>query len=76
MPAEKPYISRPAAEAFLEAFATALSSPAKNPVVFHPWGMGGVGKSTLTRKLVEQHRDGAQVSEVSFGLTEGIDEPI
>ena len=40
------------------------------------WGIGGVGKSTLTRKVKEAQEDSTKIAEVSFGLTEGIDEPI
>jgi adenylate kinase len=44
--------------------------------VFHVWGIGGVGKSTLTDKLREQHATQADFAAVSFGMTEGIDDPI
>ncbi|WP_348248191.1 tetratricopeptide repeat protein [Leptolyngbya sp. GB1-A1] len=71
-----PYILRPQAEAFLQAFANAVQQPQQSPVVFHIWGVGGVGKTTLTRKLKEAHREKAFTAEVSFGLTEGIDDPI
>lgn len=71
-----PYVSRPEAEAFLAALETALKAPAEHPVVFHVYGIGGVGKSTLTRKVKEAHQDRAKLAEVSFGLTEGIDQPI
>ncbi|PSB64117.1 hypothetical protein C7B61_12615, partial [filamentous cyanobacterium CCP1] len=73
---EAPYISRPQAEKFLQALLFALEQPSQNPVVFHVWGVGGVGKSTLTRKLKTAHESTAQMAEVSFGLTEGIGEPI
>jgi hypothetical protein len=73
---QQPYVSRPEAEEFLDALGKALKSPAESPVVFHVWGIGGVGKSTLTRKVKEIHGDTVTVAEVSFGLTEGIEEPI
>ncbi|MEO0533154.1 MAG: hypothetical protein AAF215_04735 [Cyanobacteria bacterium P01_A01_bin.123] len=72
---QQPYVSRPEAEEFLAALDIALKSPADNPVVFHVWGIGEVGKSTLTRKVKAAHQDTAKIAEVSFGLTEGIDEP-
>jgi tetratricopeptide (TPR) repeat protein len=73
---EQPYVSRPEAEAFLDDLDKALKAPAKSPVVFHGWGIGGVGKSTLTRKVKDAQGDAATIAEVSFGLTEGIEEPI
>ncbi|MBD2462019.1 hypothetical protein H6G89_13270 [Oscillatoria sp. FACHB-1407] len=75
-----PYISRPAAEAFLSAIASALQDPAQSPVVFHVWGTGGVGKSTLLNKLIAEHPEAAipaiDQKPVKFGETEGIDSPI
>ncbi|MGP1374290.1 MAG: hypothetical protein ACTS3T_15775, partial [Almyronema sp.] len=76
MTALAPYVSRPPVEDFLAALAQSLHQPQQNPAVFHVWGIGGVGKSTLTRKAHEAHEKTAKVASVSFGLTEGIDEPI
>ncbi|MBW4459592.1 MAG: tetratricopeptide repeat protein [Nodosilinea sp. WJT8-NPBG4] len=73
---QQPYVSRPEAEEFLAALDTALKAPAINSVVFHVWGIGGVGKSTLTRKVRETFKDTATFADVSFGLTENVDEPI
>ena len=39
----QPYISRKPAEDLEAAFAKALEQPANNPVLFHIWGIGGVG---------------------------------
>jgi tetratricopeptide (TPR) repeat protein len=72
----QPYISRPETEAFLDQLATALQAPQSHPVVFQAWGIGGVGKSTLTRTVQEKYGDSAHSATVSFGLTEGIEEPI
>ncbi|WP_008308549.1 tetratricopeptide repeat protein [Leptolyngbya sp. PCC 6406] len=76
MPNPLPYVSRPEAEAFLAALDAALQAPATSPVVFHVWGIGGVGKSTLTRKASAAQGGAAKTATVSFGLTEGIEEPI
>jgi tetratricopeptide (TPR) repeat protein len=73
---QQPYVSRPEAEDFLAALDAALKSPKDSPTVFNAWGIGGVGKSTLTRKVKEIYETTAKIAEVSFGLTEGIDEPI
>ncbi len=72
----QPYVSRPEVEAFLVALGHAFEEPQSNPVVFHVWGIGGVGKSTLTRRAQETYQGKANFAAVSFGLTEGIDEPI
>jgi len=71
-----PYISRPQTEIFLNLISDALRDPISSPVVFHIWGMGGVGKSTLTRKVRETHQEKAKIAEVLFGLTEKVDEPL
>ena len=76
MAPHSPYISRPEAEAFLDRLAAAVAAPAEHPAVFQVWGIGGVGKSTLTRKVQEIYADTAHLAAVAFGLTEGIDEPI
>ena len=71
-----PYISRQSAEDLQNSFVRALAEPASYPVMFYIWGIGGVGKSTLKRRLAETHRPQADFTEVSFGLTEGINTPI
>ena len=71
-----PYISRQSAEDLQKSFAEALADPASYPVMFYIWGIGGVGKSTLKRRLEETYRQQADFIEVSFGLTEGINTPI
>jgi hypothetical protein len=75
-----PYISRPQAAAFLRSVLQAFDQPAQNPVVYQVWGIGGVGKSKLLRKLIEQSTPlaiplkGGEV--LSFGRTEHINTPI
>ena len=72
----QPYISRKPAEELQAAFAEALEQPANNPVLFHIWGIGGVGKSTLKEKLKREYKKQADFTGVSFGLTAGIENPI
>lgn len=71
-----PYISRQSAEDLQKSFAGSLADPASYPVMFYIWGIGGVGKSTLKRRLEETYRQQADFIEVSFGLTEGINTAI
>ena len=70
------YISRQQAETFLAEFAKALKQPSLQPLLFQVHGIGGVGKSTLLRKLRETYQQEADFAEVSFGITEGIDTPL
>ncbi|NET60552.1 MAG: hypothetical protein F6K47_31775 [Symploca sp. SIO2E6] len=63
------YIWRQAAENFLAEFAKALHQPESQPLLFQVWGIGGVGKSTLLRKLQEIHQQQVDLAEVSFGFT-------
>ena len=80
MPTAVSYIARPETTAFTEAFGkgldSSLDSAKARPAVYHMWGIGGVGKSTLTRELVKTYQDQSRFATVSFGMTEGIDEPI
>jgi len=76
MPSSPIYISRPRTEQFLEAIAAALDQPTGKPVVFQVHGTGGIGKTTLTRQVTVANPTRAHISAVSFGVTEGIDEPI
>lgn len=69
------YISRPQTEAFLSKVAEAVQQPGTQPIVFQVSGIGGVGKSILLAKLKETQKQ-TQVVQVSFGETEGIDDPI
>lgn len=71
-----PYISRQAAEEFLAKFNQAIHEHQEPTCVLHVCGIGGVGKSTLKEKVKEAHQATATIAEVSFGLTEGIEEPI
>lgn len=70
------YISRKSAEDLQNSFKGSLANPAKYPVMFYIWGIGGVGKSTLKKRLEKTYRQQAEFTEVSFGLTEGINTPI
>jgi hypothetical protein len=71
-----PYISRQQAEAVEAEFAAALQQPGAFPVVFHLWGIGGVGKTTLIRRLKERHREQADFTEISFRSENIIQSPI
>lgn len=71
-----PYISRQSAENLETAFAEALENPTTNPIVFHIWGIGGVGKTTLTGKLKENYKNKADFVEISFGMTPNVETPL
>lgn len=70
------YISRKQAQDFLAKFKKALEDPESNPLLFQIYGFGGVGKTTLTKKLKEMHEPQADFAEVSFSLTPGIETPL
>jgi hypothetical protein len=74
------FIDRPETDKFLSKLIEGLKDPANNPLVLHSWGIGGVGKTTLLAKIVEQHPEAA-ITQVSFGstsdgLTSDIETPI
>jgi tetratricopeptide (TPR) repeat protein len=70
------YISRKQAQGLLDKFAKALEQPELQPLLFHVYGFGGVGKTTLTRKLKQAHQQQADFAEVSFDLTPNIRTPL
>ena len=70
------YISRPSAEQLESQFTQALEKDSSSYLIFHVWGVGGVGKSTLTNKLAEDHAQQADFLRISFGETEQIGNPI
>jgi hypothetical protein len=70
------YISRKPAQDFRARFAKALEQPESQPLLFNVYGFGGVGKTTLTKKLKETHQQQADFAGVSFGITPDIETPI
>ena len=70
------YISRPSAEQLESQFAQAFKKESSSYLIFHVWGVGGVGKSTLTNKLAHDHAQQADFLKISFGETEQIGNPI
>ena len=66
-----PYISREQTATLLTCFTEAIEKPESQPLLFNVWGIGGVGKSTLLDKLVEQHPD-ISFTRVYFGSTPDI----
>jgi signal recognition particle GTPase len=71
-----PYISRKPAEDIENALSQGLETPNASPVAFHVWGVGGVGKTTLRGKLKEDYTNKADFTEISFGETQNIANPI
>ena len=68
------YISRETAEELQTTLTQQLENKQTNSqyYVFLVWGIGGVGKTTLTEKLKEDQQYLADFSMVSFGRTAGI----
>ncbi|MFM7423678.1 MAG: hypothetical protein ACKO7W_01535 [Elainella sp.] len=70
-----PYIERPVATQFLNTLAQSLKSPNLSPLLLQVWGVGGVGKSTLSRRA-EAANPQTVAAFVEFDRTEGATEPI
>ncbi|MEM7066984.1 MAG: tetratricopeptide repeat protein, partial [Cyanobacteria bacterium P01_B01_bin.77] len=76
------YVARPAANSFLENLDLAFKAPALQPIVFHAWGLGGVGKTTLLDRAQLAHRQRCTISEqvtiteVKFGDTANTGTPL
>ncbi len=45
------FIDRPATDDLLQGLKQALQTPANSPVVFQAYGIGGIGKTTLTEEI-------------------------
>jgi hypothetical protein len=56
------YIDRPATDRLLNGLRAALKSPADNPLIFHAYGIGGIGKTSLTKKIDQDFADALVVS--------------
>ncbi|NER33877.1 MAG: tetratricopeptide repeat protein [Oscillatoria sp. SIO1A7] len=58
MSKQNPYIRRKPAEELEKALADALAAPGESSsILFHVWGIGGIGKSTLLGKLADKYRE-------------------
>jgi predicted ATPase len=61
------YISRKPAEDFLTALDKAFKEePDKHPILFHVYGIGGIGKSTLLDKVQETHQQQGHIAKFDF----------
>ena len=68
------YISRKSAEELQAAFKQALQNPENSPTLFQVWGVGGVGKTTLKNKLIQDCGNLADFVEASFNfISMGLD---
>jgi hypothetical protein len=56
------YIDRPATDQLLNGLRAALKSPADNPLIFHAYGIGGIGKTSLTKKIARDFADALVVN--------------
>jgi hypothetical protein len=73
---QTPYISRKVDQELQLALEKALAQPNSNPVLFYVWGIGGVGKSNLAKKLQEVNKDKVCFVKVELDKDDGIKTPI
>jgi tetratricopeptide (TPR) repeat protein len=73
---DKYYIERDEAKKLLECFAIALKQPYEQPLLFNIYGIGGVGKTTLLRRLKDTYVGEADFLEICFAKTSGIETPL
>ncbi len=71
-----PYISRKKAEQFINNVETAIETPSDNLLLHYAYGIGGIGKSTLIKKLIATHKSNFQCAECFFGINSPISTPI
>jgi tetratricopeptide (TPR) repeat protein len=70
------YVERDTAKKLLDRFAAALQQPLGQPLLFNIYGIGGVGKTTLLKRLQEAQADKVDCLEVCFAKTPGIETPL
>ena len=71
-----PYISRKKAEQFIKNVETAIKNPSDNPLLHYAYGIGGIGKTTLIKKLIVTHKSSFQCAKCSFDVNSPISTPI
>ncbi len=76
MTRKSPYISRTQAKKFIEDVGNAIKKPESQPLLFYVHGIGGIGKSTLLKKLQETYTTKVNFAQASFGLTSNIETPL
>ena len=73
------YIERDNAKEFFREFDRSLQaeqSDQNNPCIFHIYGLGGVGKTTITRRIQKDFSSQGKFLSISFGLTDKISNPL
>jgi adenylate kinase len=63
----QPHIVRQQETDLLCEMTKALEAPESSPALFHIWGIGGIGKSTLLNAREEHFKQRADCSKFSFG---------
>ena len=71
-----PYISREQAEEFIEKVKKFLNQPNDNPLLHYAYGIGGIGKSTLIKKIIETLPSDFNCAKISFDVNSSINTPI
>jgi tetratricopeptide (TPR) repeat protein len=61
------YIDRPETDQLLNGLKQSFQSPANSPLVFHAYGIGGIGKTALTKKIRQDFSD-AVVVRIDTGI--------
>ena len=70
------YIPREQTNRFLSQIALALSSPSTATILFHVYGIGGVGKTRLLKEMQAANQSVAHFAEFSFGITGELETPL
>ncbi|WP_416669208.1 protein kinase domain-containing protein [Egbenema bharatensis] len=75
-PSGKILVLREQAQQFQAKFAESLVQREKQPIVFHVYGIGGVGKTTLLQELEQENAQKAYFAWVYFDVHQGVDTPL
>ena len=69
------FIDQPETTEFLQRLQQGLKEPTSRELVFHAYGKGGIGKTTLLKQIRETFPK-VGIAAVSFGLDSGTESPL
>jgi tetratricopeptide (TPR) repeat protein len=69
------YVDRPETDQLLNGLKQSFQSPVNSPLIFHAYGIGGIGKTALTKKIRQDFSD-AVVVRIDTGIEVKTETPL
>lgn len=70
------YIARKTAQKFADDFKQALRYPEESSLLYHVYGIGGVGKSTLLQNVRDTYKEKVLFATATFDVSSLVDDPL